>query len=100
MWLRELRRVTRDGGLLFLFEHNPVNPLTRHAVNTCPFDINARLIRADKMRRRIEDAGWSDVKTAYRIFFPQQLAALRKFEPHLEWCGLGAQYRVSAVRSS
>ena len=39
--LAQLRRVLLPGGRLFVFEHNPKNPLTRHAVNTCAFDANA-----------------------------------------------------------
>ena len=35
-WLAELRRTTRPGGLLAVAEHNPRNPLTVRAVNTCP----------------------------------------------------------------
>ena len=43
-WLAELRRITKPGGVLAIYEHNPLNPLTVHAVNTCPLDVNARLI--------------------------------------------------------
>src|SRR4051812_31600132 len=46
MWLKELHRITRPGGLIAVFEHNPLNPLTVRAVNTCPFDENAKLIFA------------------------------------------------------
>ena len=42
----ELRRLSRPGGVLVIYEHNPFNPLTVRAVRTCPFDANARLIRA------------------------------------------------------
>ena len=27
-WLQELHRITRPGGLIAIFEHNPLNPLT------------------------------------------------------------------------
>ncbi len=40
-WFEELRRVTRPRGLIAVFEHNPFNPLTVRAVDTCPFDANA-----------------------------------------------------------
>lgn len=97
-WLAELRRVTRAGGLLALFEHNPLNPLTVHAVNTCPLDANARLIRAGRMRRRIIAAGWTDARIGYRLFFPGSLARLRPLERALAWLPLGAQYCVYARR--
>src|SRR5260370_24930223 len=44
--LNELRRVLRPEGTLIVFEHNPLNPLTVHAVNTCPLDENAILLPA------------------------------------------------------
>lgn len=94
--LRELRRVLADGGSLFLFEHNPLNPLTRHAVDTCPFDANAVLIRARTMRARVRAAGLDNVALAYRIFFPGSLRILRPLERYLEWLPLGAQYRICA----
>lgn len=97
-WLSELYRVTKPGGLLVVYEHNPLNPLTVRAVNTCPFDANARLIRASALRRRAVEARWTQVRAAYKVFFPAPLRALRPLEPQLGWCPLGAQYRVSARR--
>lgn len=93
-WMSELRRVTRVGGMLAIFEHNPLNPLTLRAVNTCPFDVNARLIRAGVLAQRMRSAGWADVRIRYHIFLPRRLAALRGVEPHLHWLPLGAQYAV------
>ncbi len=57
--LRELHRITRQGGLIAVFEHNPLNPLTVHAVNTCSFDANAKLILARDLARRLRAAGWA-----------------------------------------
>lgn len=95
-WLSEIRRVTRPGGLLAIYEHNPMNPLTLKAVNTCPLDVNAHLIRAGVMRRRALDAGWMNAAAGYKLFFPSLLKSLRPLENHLEWCCLGAQYRMTA----
>ena len=92
--LRELRRILRNGGTFILFEHNPFNPLTRHAVNTCPFDANAVLITARQMRKRMREVGYVNISLAYRIFFPRALRALRKFEKQLTLIPLGAQYRL------
>lgn len=73
--LCELRRVLTDDGRLFVFEHNPLNPLTRHAVNTCPFDANAVLIGARTLQERLLAAGFGRVSLAYRIFFPEPCAS-------------------------
>ena len=98
-WLRELRRVARPGGLLVVFEHNPLNPLTVRAVNTCPFDENAHLLRAGQLAQRQRDAGWSGPKVRYHLFFPRALAALRPLEGPLQGVPFGAQYSVAALRA-
>jgi SAM-dependent methyltransferase len=97
--LGEIRRVLRPGGLLVIFEHNPFNPLTVKAVNTCEFDVNARLIPAAKMRRASRAAGFDQIDVRYRIFFPHALKALRPMERYLSAMPLGAQYSLYAVRT-
>lgn len=96
--LREFYRVLAPGGIAVVFEHNPYNPLTVRAVNTCPFDVNARLIPAAAMRARIAAAGFRDARIRYRIFFPRFLRALRPCEPWITWLPLGAQYYALAIR--
>lgn len=98
-WLAELHRITKPGGVLAIYEHNPLNPLTVRAVNTCPLDVNARLIRGGIMSKRAVAGGWGAAQVDYKLFFPAILAALRPLERHLAWLGLGAQYRMTARRS-
>ena len=97
-WIEELRRVVKQGGKLALYEHNPLNLLTVRAVNNCPIDVNARLIRARKMRQLLIDGGWRHVKVEYKIFFPSALKSLRIFERYMRSVFLGAQYRVTAIK--
>jgi SAM-dependent methyltransferase len=97
--LGEIRRVLRPGGRLFVFEHNPLNPLTLHAVNTCEFDEHAKLMRAPTMRRRVRAAGYVDAAVRYRIFFPHALRGMRPLEAKLTWLPLGAQYYVVGRKS-
>lgn len=92
--LRELRRVLRPGGELYVFEHNPLNPLTRRAVDTCPFDANAVLIRAGVMAARLAQAGLCAGRPVYRYFFPAALRSLRPLERAMRSLPLGAQYFV------
>jgi ubiquinone/menaquinone biosynthesis C-methylase UbiE len=94
--LTELRRVVRPGAPLMIYEHNPLNPLTRHAVNTCPLDEHAILVRAGEMARRMRQAGWSVGRADYRVFFPASMRALRSMEDALRWLPLGAQYAIHA----
>ncbi|WP_233862462.1 class I SAM-dependent methyltransferase [Paraburkholderia adhaesiva] len=95
-WLKELRRIARPNAMLVIFEHNPWNPLTVHAVNTCEFDENAHLITPFALGTSMKHAGWSGVRHEYRIFFPKSLAFLRPLENYLRWLPLGAQHAVIA----
>jgi len=94
--LQEWWRVLRLGGVAVVFEHNPYNPLTVHAVKTCPFDENAVLIPPRKLLWNMKQAGFVTAVHRYRIFFPGPLQALRSLERYLTWLPLGAQYYVAA----
>jgi ubiquinone/menaquinone biosynthesis C-methylase UbiE len=97
--LGEFHRVLKPGGAAFIFEHNPLNPLTVRAVNTCPFDANARLIRAGHMAKRMRTAGFEHPLIRYRIFFPAALRWLRGLERFLTAMPLGAQYYVQGRKA-
>ena len=96
--IAEIGRVLADGGSFFLFEHNPWNPLTTHAVRNCAFDENAVLISSREMRRRMAEAGLANTRIIYRIFFPRLLARLRPLERFLTKIPVGAQYFAQAVK--
>jgi SAM-dependent methyltransferase len=88
-----------NGGKLVVFEHNPINPLTRWAVSQCPFDGDAVLLPSGESLAYFRGGlrlMWRD----YIVFFPRWLAWLRPLEPVLQWCPLGAQYAVVVERRS
>ncbi|HTI67771.1 MAG TPA: class I SAM-dependent methyltransferase [Caulobacteraceae bacterium] len=94
--LARLRRLLKPGGVLAIFEHNPVNPVTRYIVATCPFDENAVLIPAPVFARRQKAAGFRTVKVAYTGFFPGSLSGLRPLERYMTALPVGAQYYTLA----
>lgn len=94
--LQRLRRLLTPGGVLAIFEHNPVNPVTRYIVATCPFDENAVLIPAPVFKARQQAAGFRQVKVAYTGFFPGALRALRPMERYMTALPVGAQYYTLA----
>jgi SAM-dependent methyltransferase len=94
-WLKELYRVASPSAMIVIFEHNPLNPFTVHAVNTCPLDINARLIRSGQLRQKLIASGWSDIEIRYKLFFPSFLRIFRPLEKYLSWCCFGGQYQIS-----
>lgn len=83
-----------SGAYLVIFEHNPLNPLTRWAVAHCPFDDDAILLRSFETKQRFRLAGFDVLRRDFVVFFPRWLAALRSLEPMLHWCPGGAQYVV------
>jgi SAM-dependent methyltransferase len=97
--LQEIRRVLAKDSRLYLYEHNPLNPLTLHAVNTCPFDRDAALIPPWRMRREFRDAGFCDISLGFRVFFPRALKHLRFLEARLGYLPLGAQYCITGRAS-
>lgn len=96
--LGSLRRRLTARGRLFIFEHNPLNPLTVRAVNNCAFDENARLMTSWSLAKTLATAGYSAIDTRYRIFFPGSMRKWRFLERYLRWCPLGAQYCLIARR--
>jgi SAM-dependent methyltransferase len=95
-WMGEIRRVMKPGGQIFVFEHNVLNPLTVKAVNECPFDEDAILLPRAELLKLARDAGFSDIRVRYVVFFPHALAALRPLESFMGWLPLGAQYVLQA----
>jgi SAM-dependent methyltransferase len=82
----------KPGGRLFIFEHNPFNPVTRHLVSRCPVDRDAILLTPKETAKRMQQAGFALTAAEYCLFFPKALAFLRPIEPYLGWLPLGGQY--------
>ncbi len=87
------------GGRLVIFEHNPLNPVTRKAVADCPFDEDAVLLYPWEVKRLLRGAGLMSPRLDYIVFFPRPLAKLRGLEPHLARLPLGAQVCAWAQKS-
>ena len=81
-----------------VFEHNPLNPVTRKAVADCPFDEDAELLYPWTVTGLLRDAGLAEVALRYIVFFPRALAALRPLEPKLSRLPAGAQVMAVGVR--
>ncbi len=94
--MSQVMRALAPGGRVFIFEHNPWNPLTRRAVAACEFDDDAILLGAREQRRLLSNAGFQGVALDYIVFFPRPLAFLRGLEPKLGWLPLGAQTMAQA----
>ncbi|HWB63695.1 MAG TPA: class I SAM-dependent methyltransferase [Chitinophagales bacterium] len=98
--ISEFLRVLVPGGRLYIFEHNPFNPVTRYFVNTCPFDEDAQLLSPSYLTKmlRLNQLGLIDV--SYLFFLPRHrvLKSLLFIENYLRWLPLGGQYCTKAVK--
>ncbi len=92
----EMARVVRPGGLVAIFEHNPLNPLTRKAVRDCEFDVGVTLASRRRVRQLLAERGLEPLSAPYIVFFPREGRALRALERALTRVPLGAQYYVAA----
>jgi SAM-dependent methyltransferase len=88
----DARRVLRPGGLFVIFEHNPLNPLTRRAVDNCAFDKDAVLLKRGESERLMKQAGFRDVESRFILAIPAAGAWLRKIDRLFSRIPLGAQY--------
>lgn len=93
-WLHNCRDVLAPDGRLFVFEHNPLNPVTRRVFERCPFDDDAQMIPRRELLAFGDAAGLRPVAKRYTLFFPKPLKWLRPLERGLGWLPLGAQYCV------
>ncbi len=92
----ELGRVLKPGGRLYVFEHNPRNPLVRHVIARTPIDENAILLDANEVQAGLLDSARYEVETDYLMFMPPGIKFLRSIDRALAWLPLGAQYAVAA----
>jgi len=96
----ELGRVLKPGGRIYVFEHNPRNPLVPYVIARTPIDRNAILLDAGEVRHGLLGAARYELDTDYLMFMPPGLAFLRPIDPLLAWLPMGAQYAVTARKAA
>jgi SAM-dependent methyltransferase len=97
-FLNEARRVLKPGGKIAVFEHNPINPLTRLAVSRCEFDRDAALLRKGLLKNLFMKSMFVLDENAYIVFFPFRNKIFRSAELFLRWLPLGAQYYITGTK--
>lgn len=89
----------KPGGLLALFENNPLNPGTRMVMSRIPFDKDAITLTHYATRRMLVSAGFKiKIKPRFLFYFPKALGFLRPLERFFVHVPLGAQYHFLAEK--
>jgi len=96
---KEIYRVLKPGGKFYIFEHNPWNPVTRHLVNTCPFDEDAILLSPNYTKKTLNKIFKKSI-TNFILFFPRHklFSPFIKLEGLLTKIPLGGQYYTIAQK--
>jgi hypothetical protein len=83
-----------------LFEHNPLNPLTKYLVRTCVFDKDAKLLKNSYAIRLLKYNDFKILVKKFIIFFPRKgvLSKVIFLEKYLQWLPLGGQYFIVAKK--
>ena len=98
--IHNLRDFMAPGGKLIIFEHNPLNPLTRKVVRESPLDKGVVLLPAQETVSYLKSSDLKEIQLNYIVFFPKMLSALRWAEPLLRRLPLGAQYALQGSRKA
>src|SRR5579872_2307747 len=93
-FVNEMRRVTRAGGLIVVYEHNPMHPLTRKVVRDCDFDKDAVLLTMAQSRALLESAGCAEVATRSILTLPPMGGFIERLDGLFTRLPFGSQYRA------
>jgi ubiquinone/menaquinone biosynthesis C-methylase UbiE len=90
----EMRRVTRAGGSIVIYEHNPKHPLTRKVVRDCEFDRDAVLLTMAQSRALLEETGCSNVTVRSVLTLPPIGRFIERLDGLFARLPFGSQYRA------
>jgi len=105
----EVNRVLKKGGMAAIYDFNPLNPISRHIVKTCPIDAGVNLDGYKKsvfpttfysweLIEVLKDSGFMLAKHEYLLFFPKMLSLLVSLERYLARVPLGGMYSIIGIK--
>lgn len=99
-FIEEMHRVVKPGGLIAIFEHNPLNPVTHYLFKYGfnGMDEGATMVGRRKLEGMLRSAGCPTVQSDYIFFTPFGNRFFRWMDRALAWLPFGAQYLTLARR--
>lgn len=98
-FIKDMYRVTKVEGLCFIFEHNPVNPITRLIVSRCKYDRDAMLVTQNRVKKLFSSSGIKNIRSRSILYFPFDILILKKLEESvLSLFPFGTQYYVVGTK--
>jgi SAM-dependent methyltransferase len=99
--VRDLCRRLRPQGVVAVFEHNPLNPITRRIVSNCSFDEGVTLLSKSEVTTYFSDIdGVTIMKSGYFLFVPEPLKRFNWIDSHMYKVPFGGQHFTVARQSS
>jgi SAM-dependent methyltransferase len=93
-WLDALYKITSKHGRIFIFEHNPYNPITKHIFYTSEIDKGAIMLTPSYCYRLCYNSNYANIYCKYTLFFLRRNAFFKFIERILYWLPFGAQYYI------
>jgi len=94
----EMTRVVSQGGLVVIFEHNPLNPVTQWIVSRCEVDRDAILLGRRETCQLFSNAGIDRLTQKQILYFPWRGRFWTWLESCISWLPLGTQYYVAGSK--
>lgn len=99
--MKKIAQSLTDGGYLFIFEHNPLNPMTQwiYYKNDYQFDKNSNLLSPMHTKTLLKKSGLFKNTVNFKIFFPRSFSNFIKYEKYLSKVPFGAHYYYIAQKT-
>ncbi|MCS7080204.1 MAG: class I SAM-dependent methyltransferase [Chloracidobacterium sp.] len=89
----------RPRGRLYVFEHNPINPVTQIMVSRAEIDRDAVLLWPFSTVQRLRRIGFHVRKLSFFLYVPPRFSKLLKFERWFSKLPFGGQYMIVAEKA-
>lgn len=106
VWMQAIADNVAAGGYMCVFEHNPINPKTKHII-THPIEYPPQdklewMLKLNDIKKLLVSAnpGMREYWKGYTLFSPFRRPWITSIEKYLGWCPLGAQQCVIVKKDS